>query len=460
MVLGILQKRTLAGMLVALCAGVPVHAQLNPRNPGEEREGKIPSRQRLCATPVLSPEEVEAVERDFRSRLALRDLSKYSTALPAVITVNFHIIMDNNGGGGVTDTQIDSQIWVLNNAYAGLGFEFVRGGVDRTYNTYWHTMTPNTNGTASAAERECKNYFTASASNDTSRVLNFYIANPGRDLLGWATFPWQRSGDPRRDGVVVKYSSLPDGSLFPYNLGDTGTHEVGHWLGLFHTFQGGCSSSGDSVADTPSEGFEAYGCPIGRDSCPAVPGTDPVTNFMDYTDDSCMNHFTGGQSTRMVNMVNSYRPNIGLATGNPFRYVTTTDQTYACRGIAAHDEPMCANIVDFNDRQMCYAMAGHYQAPCTQMTNRNLQLACYGMSIRWPSNCRDITDANMKQFCYGVSSGDISYCNTLTDGNALRLCKAMATGVPSNCSGTFNFDGLNRNFCYAVTYHDWGYCLD
>jgi hypothetical protein len=145
---------------------------------------------------------------------------------------------------------------------------------------------------------------------DPATTLNIYTCEPSQGILGYAYYPWSYPEDSFWHGAVLLYSSLPGGGAFPYDEGDTGTHEVGHYLGLYHTFEGGCSEPGDHVGDTPAEASPAYSCPIGRDSCPAA-GVDPIHNFMDYTDDACMFEFTAAQGVRMQDAVATYRPTLG-----------------------------------------------------------------------------------------------------------------------------------------------------
>ena len=262
-----------------------------------------------CAARQIDEDEAAEIEATVERHLAAkraraRPGDLVAAAAATVVPVYWHVI--NNGtslsNGNIPDSQIFAQIDVLNAAYAPYGFSFVLMRVDRTANSTWYTAGPGTTD-----EMTMKNALRIG----TADALNIYSSNPGGGLLGWATFPSSYQAKPKEDGVVVLFSSVPGGTAAPYNLGDTGTHEVGHWVGLYHTFQGGCArnatNGGDLVSDTPAEKSPAFGCPTGRDSCARIAGLDPITNFMDYTDDACMDTFSSGQGTRMQAMWSTYR---------------------------------------------------------------------------------------------------------------------------------------------------------
>lgn len=247
-----------------------------------------------------SDEELAVMEADFAAQYAEFGKTGDAEATGGVINVYFHVIRRGSGvaNGDVTTAMITNQMAVLNNAFAPTGWAFNLVSTTRTTNTSWYN-----NCASSSIENAMKNALRQGTADD----LNIYSCNPSGGLLGWATFPSSYASQPKKDGVVLLYSSLPGGSAAPYNLGDTGTHEVGHWMGLYHTFQGGCNGSGDSVSDTAAEKSAAFGCPQGRDSCRNKPGLDPIENFMDYTDDSCMFTFSPGQDSRMDAQFTTYR---------------------------------------------------------------------------------------------------------------------------------------------------------
>jgi len=258
---------------------------------------------RIADPDSLSDAQVAAREKAFAKGATAKGLGHLrsdgtlaltAAAPTAPIPVYVHQIQSTSGIGAITANQVNQQINVLNSAYASSGVSFSLAGQDQTVSDSWSAAGPNSN-----AETQMKNALRQGGKN----ALNIYTNNMGGGLLGWATFPSDYARSPKLDGVVVLYSSLPGGSAAPYNLGDTATHEVGHWMGLYHTFQGGCSGAGDQVSDTPAERSPAYGCPTGRDTCRGkkggADGLDPITNFMDYSDDACMFEFTPGQSARM-----------------------------------------------------------------------------------------------------------------------------------------------------------------
>ena len=275
---------------------------------------------RRCSTRNADDLEIGEIDRQVASHRGKGRVSGSGSVegptpqAPGSITipVYFHVVYRADGTGNVPEAWLDNQINAMNEHYAGLdtpvyreaaanmSFRFVKAGVTRTQDDTWYAAGPG-----SSAQTAMKNALHTGGATD----LNFYT-NSGGGYLGWATFPNEYAGAPTQDGVVCYWASLPGSNFAPYNEGDTGTHEVGHWVGLYHTFQGGCSATNDGVADTPSERGPTYGCPTrDLDTCKGKqnPGDDPYENFMDYTDDPCMYKFSLGQSNRADSMWATYR---------------------------------------------------------------------------------------------------------------------------------------------------------
>jgi len=254
-----------------------------------------------CSTEEIDPFLSTYLEAGYRSWLEANGQWQGNWRADATVDVPvaFHVI-HAGAAGKLTQQDINAQMDVLVAAYASCGFTFSLSSVDYTDNPDWFNMV-----SGSIDEYNAKQALNI----DPYTHLNLYTANLGGGLLGWATFPWSLDANPEMDGVVILFSSLPGGTAAPYNLGDTATHEIGHWLGVYHTFQNGCRFGGDQIGDTPAERSPASGCPANRNTC-AAPGSDPITNFMDYSDDVCMNEFSNDQCGRMQNMTDQFRPDL------------------------------------------------------------------------------------------------------------------------------------------------------
>jgi hypothetical protein len=268
-------------------------AGCEPRTGSITRSLDVPA-DRSCGTAVPSDDEVNAA--DVAPDVGRDDGS------PIVIDVAFHVLNLGPGieNGDLTDDLVRGQIAVMNDVYGGrtggapTRFSFQLVSIDHTTNAEWFDMT-----VGSPAEAAAK----AALRTGGPGTLNIYSGGLAHSHLGWSTFPWQYQGHELGDSVVVAWVSVPGAndyvppSGYVYNRGITAVHEAGHWLGLLHTFQGGCNNANDHVEDTPAEAVPHFFCDVPVDSCPK-PGLDPIHNVMDYTNDLCAVQFTNGQGAR------------------------------------------------------------------------------------------------------------------------------------------------------------------
>ena len=252
----------------------------------------------------------DALELDQLAMIEQAAAQASSDGGMVTIPVHWHVITTATGGGDVSGLVAD-QMQVLNDAYVGHRFGFELASSEVVANNAWFFAARNSNEEVAMK---------AALHRGGPDALNIYTTN-GDVFLGWGTFPAFYRFAPSYDGVVLWWAAMPgtglsaladdepDGVL-TYDQGDTATHEVGHWLGLYHTFglRDGCTHPGDNINDTPIEAEPQFFC-APRDSCVGSPfkGDDAITNFMNYADDVCMDEFTTEQSKRMRKHWHAFR---------------------------------------------------------------------------------------------------------------------------------------------------------
>ena len=277
---------------------------------------------------VAARSRIETLARAYE--LSLRTSGRVGiTRIPVVV----HVVWNTNVQN-ITDAQIQSQIDVLNqdfrmtnpdNGQVPAVWQSIRG--DARIEFLLATTDPNGNPangitrtqTSVASFSQAGNPVKSAAAGGVDpwpadRYLNIWVCQLGGGLLGYAQFP---GGPASTDGVVILHSAFgtTGTAAAPFDRGRTATHEIGHWLDLYHIWGDdgtGCGGS-DEVGDTPNAAGPNYGCPAFPSvTCGNGPNGDMFMNYMDYTDDACMFTFTAGQVARMQGALDGPRASIGL----------------------------------------------------------------------------------------------------------------------------------------------------
>ncbi|KAK1994083.1 metalloprotease [Colletotrichum falcatum] len=237
------------------------------------------------------------------------------------VDVNFHIASTEAQAGLVTDDIVDAQWRVLRDAFARHGINLRLNSTERVVdNLTGSAFFVNDGGGWVSHEDEYDAYLRRTRRGGYDAMNLYFYSSYAPGATGRCRFPTaaalaDRAGpDFYGDSCQISAMTMPgitvdQGGFDIWNRGHIAVHEAGHWFGLNHTFAGGCSDDrGDFVADTPAQRGEAYDCPAaGLDSCPDLPGLDPVHNFMGYAADDCTNEFTPGQAERMFSIFFGWR---------------------------------------------------------------------------------------------------------------------------------------------------------
>lgn len=280
--------------------------------------------------------EAKQYEEVYRQQLIQNKNNKQSgsgvgTTL-RIVPVVFHII-HNDGEENISKEQIEDQIRILN-----LDFQRLNADTSNTNPIFksiasdaqleFRLATIDPNGNCTDGIDRVRSYLTENAGDNVKALswwnntmyLNIWVVKTidddggGGTTLGYAYFPYIMLYSPEIDGIIVRSDYV--GSIgTALSIGDNGrtlTHEIGHYLGLYHTFDGGCTGAGDEVSDTPPVADANFGCPSGTNSCstdnPDL--VDQIENYMDYSNGTCMNMFTQGQKSIFDNTFSVYRSNL------------------------------------------------------------------------------------------------------------------------------------------------------
>lgn len=279
-----------------------------------------------CGTEGYAPTAIESAINTWISQNKNKIAAKSLISIPVVV----HIVYANDAEN-LPDSVIFSQIEVLNRDFRRRNSDtsatpLVWKGIAADFGINFCLATRDTNGNITNGITRTKTDQSFFINDDiksaqtggknawnTRKYLNIWVGNLG-SVIGYAQYPWQYANMPQTDGVAIHFRAF--GSIGTHlieraNKGRTTTHEIGHWLGLYHIFSGqnDCVNR-DFVEDTPLQKYPSSGCPAFplRDDCTFAGNGVMFMNFMDYTHDYCLNMFTNGQKERVLAQISLMRP--------------------------------------------------------------------------------------------------------------------------------------------------------
>jgi len=425
------------------------------------------SQQRSCGTMDYLSQQIEK-NPSLKNKIQSNEIklqnwiknnnNKQSSVITVPVVV--HVVYYNNNEN-ISDQQIFSQIDIINEDFRRLNadtvntpsafqavaadteIEFCLASEDPNGNTTTGITRTATSQSSFSTNDGVK--YSSSGGIDawnTSEYLNIWVCDLSGGLLGYAQFP---GGNASSDGVVCDYAYFGNmgTATSPYDLGRTLTHEIGHWLNLRHIW-GDSNCGNDFCSDTPEHSGSNYGCPNfpSTSNCNGN-GTsgDMFMNYMDYTDDACMNIFTSDQKTRMIAAINNFRS--GLLTSNG-----CNNADYGCTDQTAYNY---SPLAIFNDGSCCY------DAGCMDPTAVNYNsTVCYddGSCIAPILGCTDPTASNYDASANTTIASGGATDNTFGTGgyfngdqhlifDATKECIIRSATIYSEASNTITFELRN-----------------